>query len=98
MSGPARGDVPAEPEAAFADWDNPEDEGEWEEAPEGYYDEDDGSYVPGPDDPDYDLSEAAGYAGWQEPARGSMLPGWVIAALSILLILAILTPLLLRIS
>lgn len=87
--------LPGEPD--FSDWDNPEDgEEDVEEAPEGYYDDED-SYVPGPEDPDYDLSEAAGYAGWEESRRG-MLPGWVIAAASILLILALLVPLLLRIN
>jgi hypothetical protein len=92
------GRFPGEP--VFPDWDNPEDNPEDEEedaegAPEGDYDED--SYVPGPDDPDYDLSETAGYAGWEEPRRG-MIPGWLIVAASILLILALLVPLLLRIS
>jgi hypothetical protein len=90
IRGPARGDY-----TDFSDWDNPED---IEDAPEGYYDdeEDDGSYVPGPDDPDYDLSEAAGYSNWEPPARGAPFPNWVIVAVSILLILAILTPVLLR--
>jgi hypothetical protein len=78
----------------FTDWDNPEDK---EDAPEGYYDDDDDSYVPGPDDPDYDLSEQAGYAGWEAPRRDGVFPRWVIVALSILLILAVLTPVLLRI-
>ncbi len=77
----------------FPDWDNPEDA---EDAPEGYYDEDDdGSYVPDEDDPDYDLSEVAGYSNW-EPARTSPFPRWLIVAASLLLILAILTPVLIR--
>jgi hypothetical protein len=82
----------------FPDWDNPED-ADWEDAPEGYYDEDeddldddDGGYTPGPDDPDYDLSEAAGYAGWEEPGRREILPQWLIAVVSILLILAVAVP------
>ncbi len=88
IRGPAHGD--------YTDWDNPEDE---EYAPEGYYDEEDDeddSYVPGPDDPDYDLSEAAGYREWDAPERETLIPRWLIVTLSILLILAILTPLLLQ--
>ena len=83
----------------FTDWNNPEDE-DREEAPPDYYDdaEDDDSYVPGPEDPDYDLSEAAGYAGWEAPHRRSLLPRWLVVLASILLILALLTPLLIRIS
>ena len=60
--------------------------------------EDGGSYIPGPDDPDYDLSEAAGYAGWQPSRQAGVFPQWVIVAVSLLLILAILTPLILRLS
>lgn len=88
------GDLPDD----FPDWDNPEDQ---EDAPEGYYDEEDDddddedSYVPGPDDPDYDLSEAAGYAGWEDDGRNGPMPQWVIAAVSIALILAIVIPALL---
>lgn len=78
-------------EEEFSDWDNPED---WEEeAPEGYYDEEE----PGESDPDYDLSEAYGYADW-EPNREEIIPRWLIAGASILLIIAILVPLLIRIS
>jgi hypothetical protein len=83
----------------FVDWDNPEDFDDG--APEGYYDDDeggDGSYVPGPGDPDYDLSEQAGYSGWEAPERRGFLPQWLIALISILLILAFLTPLLIRFS
>lgn len=86
----------------FTDWDNPEDFEE--EAPEGYYDppeadwrEDDEGYIPDEDDPDYDLSEAHGYADW-ESTRESILPRWVIVAASLLLIFAILIPVLIRIS
>ena len=93
-----RGDISGAKHGDFVDWDNPE--GLEDDTPEGYYDdeEDDGSYIPGPDDPDYDLSEAAGYSGWQ-PSRGAgVFPQWIIVAVSLLLILAILTPLILRIS
>lgn len=93
---PRLGQLSGEP---FPDWDNPEDLEE--DAPEGYYDdEDDGedSYVPGPDDPDYDLSEAAGYAGWEEPGHREPFPRWVIAAVSIALLLAIVGGMLIRIS
>lgn len=92
--GPERGDVQGPGHGDFTDWDNPEDD--YDDAP-GDDDEDDDSYVPGPDDPDYDLSEAAGYAGWEAPRRGTLLPRWIIVAFSILLILALLTPLLIRI-
>lgn len=79
-------------EEQFTDWDNPEDE---EDAPEGYYDDDD-SDVPGPGDPDYDLSEQAGYAGWEAPKREGVFPQWAILLFSILLIVAILTPVILQ--
>jgi hypothetical protein len=93
---PRRGDIQGPEHGDFTDWDNPEDYEE--DAPEGYYeeDEDDGSYVPGPDDPDYDLSEAAGYAGWEAPRRGGPVPQWLIIVASLLLILAILTPVILQ--
>lgn len=83
----------------YQDWDNPEDFEE--EAPEGYYEEEaeeDDSYVPEPSDPDYDLSEAAGYAGYEEPARRGIVPQWVIVLFSIALIVAILIPILIRAS
>jgi len=93
-----RSDISGAKHGDFVDWDNPEDLED--DTPEGYYDdeEDDGSYIPGPDDPDYDLSEAAGYAGWQPSRRAGVFPQWIIVAVSLLLILAILTPLILRIS
>ena len=84
-----------EPPDDFPDWNNPEDQ---EAAPEGYYDEeddDDDGYIPGPDDPDYDLSEAAGYAGYQEPKRSGLFPQWAVAVISVVLVLAILLPVLL---
>lgn len=92
ISGPERGD--------FTDWDNPEDEELEEDAPEGYYDveDDDDSYIPGPDDPDYDLSEEAGYAGWEGPRREGLVPQWLIVVVSLLLIFAILTPVILQLD
>jgi hypothetical protein len=94
---PAAGDRLPEGSGVFQDWDNPEDE--WnEEAPEGWDDEeDDGSYIPDEGDPDYDLSEAAGYADW-EPAREQIIPQWVIVVASLLLIFAILIPVLIQVS
>ncbi len=94
-----RGDISGPEHGDFVDWDNPEDSGD--DTPEGYYDdeeEDDGSYVPGPEDPDYDLSEAAGYAGYEPSRRVGVFPQWVIVAVSLLLIAVILLPLILRLS
>ena len=93
------GDIRGSKHGDYTDWDNPEDE--VEDAPEGYYDDppeadDDGAYVPSPDDPDYDLSEAAGYSDWDAPQRETIIPRWLIAAISILLILAILAPVVLQ--
>ena len=97
IRGPTSGDYSVD---NFPDWDNPEDvDDEREDAPEGYYDDevdDEGGYIPGPDDPDYDLSEAAGYAGYEPPKRRGLVPQWVIVAFSIALVLSILVPLLLR--
>jgi hypothetical protein len=81
-------------EEEFTDWDNPEDD---EDAPEGYYDDDDDTYIPDEDDPDYDLSEAHGYADWEAPKREGIFPQWVTAAFSIFLIIAILIPILLQV-
>ncbi len=89
---PGKGDIRGPTRGDYSDWDNPEDERE--EAPEGYYDEEEEDEEIGPDDPDYDLSEAAGYSGWEPPERSFFLPQWVIVALSLLLILALLLPLL----
>jgi len=89
IRGPTKGDY------SFTDWDNPEDE--IEDAPEGYYDEDDEDEEDeiGPEDPDYDLSEAAGYSGWDRERRTG-IPQWVVVALSLALILSLLLPVLLR--
>ena len=60
IRGPTRGD--------FTDWDNPEDE--WQEAPESYNEEEEEEEEEweelDQDDPDYDLSEAAGLAAYPE--------------------------------
>ena len=89
IRGPTRGDY------SFTDWDNPEDE--LEDAPEGYYDDEPEDYEDeiGPDDPDYDLSEAAGYSGW-DSRRRTGIPQWVIVAVSLALVLSLLLPVLLR--
>ena len=50
-----------------------------------------------PDDPDYDLSEAAGFAEPVAASHGSV-PQWLIAAISLILTAAILTPVLLRLT
>jgi hypothetical protein len=95
---PGEGDIRGPTRGDFTDWDNPEDE--IEDAPEGYYDEepDEEGYIPTPDDPDYDLSEAAGYSGWEDRGRPFKIPQWVIVALSLLLILSLLVPFLMRLS
>jgi hypothetical protein len=90
-----RGDIQGAKHGDFTDWDNPEDFEE--DAPDGYYDdEDDDSYVPAPGDPDYDLSEAAGYSDWEAPRRSGPVPQWVIILASLLLIMAIMTPVVLQ--
>ncbi len=91
ITGQTQGDLSAEPGTGFTDWDNPED---WDEPADGEVEDE---IVPEPGDPDYDLTEEAGYAGWDEPQRG-LLPRWLIVAISILLVLAMLTPLLIRLS
>jgi hypothetical protein len=90
---PGEGDITSPTRGDFTDWDNPEDFEELEDAPEGYDDEDlDDEFALDPDDPDYDLSEEAGYAEWVPPSRSQPIPQWVIVAVSILLILALLIP------
>jgi len=86
IRGPTRGD--------FTDWDNPEDA-----QTGGRPAEDSGEeYEVGPDDPDYDLSEGAGYSGWEGRGRRSLVPFWVIVAISLLFIFAMLLPALLRLT
>ena len=94
---PGEGDIrgPTKGDYSFTDWDNPEDE--IEDAPEDYYDDEppDGEYEIGPDDPDYDLSEEAGYSGYDSQRRTG-IPQWVVVAISLALILSLLLPVLLR--
>jgi hypothetical protein len=83
-----------DPPDDYPDWNNPEDV---EDAPEGYYDDEtvefeDGSNIPGPDDPDYDLSEAHGYADWDASEAGPLIPQWLIATISVLLVLGLIIP------
>lgn len=91
-----------EDEFVFPDWDNPEDRDDG--APEGYYDDqdeeefeddedDDDSYIPDEDDPDYDLSEQAGYADWEPSASRGLMPQWVITTIAVILVLALVFPL-----
>jgi hypothetical protein len=100
IRGPTRGDTSADPpgragSTGFTDWDNPEDE--IEDAPEDYYDDEaDEEYELTPDDPDYDLSEAAGYSGREDRGRRPLIPMWLLVALSLLLIFSLLLPALLR--
>ncbi len=48
-----------------------------------------------PGDPDYDLSEEGGYAGW-EPGRSFLLSRWPVVAISLLLALVMLLAILVR--
>lgn len=95
---PLKGDIQGPSHGDFTDWDNPEDE--IETAPEDYYEDDEDDeeeYELSPDDPDYDLSEEAGYGyvGYEEK-RSTGFPPWVILLASAALIMVLLLPLLLR--
>lgn len=49
-----------------------------------------------PDDPDYDLSESAGAVDWLDDDNPrTIIPHWLVALVSVLLILALIVPLLL---
>jgi hypothetical protein len=99
-----RGDVHGPTRGDFTDWDNPEDAqtggrpAEIEDDPKGYDEELDEEYELGPNDPDYDLSEGAGYSGWEGRGQRNLLPYWVLVAVSLLLIFALLLPALLRLN
>ncbi len=72
------------------------DDYEAEDDREGYEEEEDADegYSIGEDDPDYDLSETAGYRDWEPRSRSGsfFLPQWIIVAISLLLILTLLLP------
>lgn len=51
----------------------------------------------GPGDPDYDLSEAHGY-GWEPPREHWPVPPWLLIAVSIVVIVALVLPALLFIT
>ena len=76
---------------------DPEEEDvEGEPDPEEEEEDEDEGYELSPDDPDYDLSEAAAYA-QRKPQGGSpLIPQWLIVVVSLLLILALVLPLVLR--
>jgi hypothetical protein len=48
-----------------------------------------------PDDPDWDLSEEAGYSDW-EPRHPYQISKWLIVVISLLIVAALTLPLLLR--
>ena len=53
-------------------------------------------YQISPDDPDYDLSESAGAADWlDDDSPRTIIPHWLVALVSALLILALTVPLVL---
>ena len=53
-------------------------------------------YQISPDDPDYDLSESAGLADWlDDDSPRTIIPHWLVALVSALLILALTVPLIL---
>ncbi len=68
----------------------------WQDQPEEGWDEDEEEWDPNsPEDPDYDLSESAGYAGYDSnrefPSRT------LIIIVSLILVAALLAPFLLRV-
>jgi hypothetical protein len=71
-----------------------------EEPPDtGFVDEDGVTWELDPNDPghpDYDLSEAAGYGGWEPLEQGESRWQRIIVVVSILLLLAFLVPVLIR--
>jgi hypothetical protein len=50
-----------------------------------------------PSHPDHDLSEAAGYAGWEAPAKPWFLRRWVHLLIAVLVVFALLLPFLQRV-
>ncbi len=75
-----------EDEEAFGDEEEEELEGEWELDPND------------PSHPDYDLSEAAGYAEWEPSPRPVLVRRGMILLLTLLIIAGLLIPLLVRLT
>ena len=73
------------------EWDEGTDEEEWDEEEPWELEPTDPSH------PDYDLSEAAPYAGLERRSRLLPLARWLIWVISLLLLLALVVPALLRI-
>jgi hypothetical protein len=71
-----------------------------EEPPDtGFVDEDGVTWELDPNDPshpDYDLSEAAGYGGWEPLEQGQSWRQRIIVIVAILLLMALLVPVLIR--
>ena len=62
----------------------------------GLVEPDPNAYQISPDDPDYDLSESAGRADWlDDDSPRTIIPHWLVALVSALLILALTVPLIL---
>jgi len=76
------------------DWDTPIDDEEVEEELEGEWELDPND----PSHPDYDLSDAAGYAGWEPSPKPVLLWRGVVLLLTLLVIVALIIPLLLRLT
>ena len=73
--------------------------GEEEASDTGFVDEDGATWELDPNDPshpDYDLSDAAGYGRWEPLERGQSRRQRVIFAVTILLLMALLVPVLIR--
>ena len=55
--------------------------------------QEDPGYIPDEDDPDYELSEAAGYSNWEPPKRNWVRP--LVLVFTVLMLIAMLAPLVL---
>ena len=53
----------------------------------------DKGYIPDEDDPDYELSEVAGYTGWEQPKRQWLRP--LLLGISLLILASLLAPMIL---
>lgn len=85
-------------------WDaEPDDEGDWEDGTADEEEGDDeleGEWELDPNDPthpDYDLSEAAGYADWEPSPKPALLRRGAVLLITLLILAALLMPVLLRI-